>query len=472
EIIHDLAPDAILGFCGPETSIEFIDCARRLRGQEFGADVIVDDLGFPAEPYFEDGPIALDAAAAVAGGVLWASSAGNDGDARFYTADYQAQPLNGDPDYDSLHDFGLSAGTGSDTTNAVSVPPGSTVTVFLQWSDPFGASANDYDLFLLDAATQQVLAQSIGPQDGNDDPIEAAQFENTGNTSVNALIVIARLIGAQNRRLKLFGCLAEPCRLTYASASGQIYGHPAVPGVIATAAIDALDPGQNDIEPFSSRGPVEILIPAPELRQKPDIAGIDGVSVTGAGGFPSTFFGTSAASPHIGALLALLLSGFDGDAQTALLGTAVDLGAAGRDTVSGTGRADVMAAARGMNRKPTAQILSPVTDVGITAGDSVLFEGECADPENQGGIAFAWDFGNSGLASSAQQNPGALTFANAGTFTVTFSCSDAWGVADSASRTITVAAPAGGGGGAWSPGWLIVPTLAALAALRRKTRAA
>ncbi|MFP5306138.1 MAG: hypothetical protein ACLGI7_10000, partial [Gammaproteobacteria bacterium] len=90
EIIHDLAPDAILGFCGPETSIEFIDCAQRLRGQEFGADILVDDLGFPGEPYFEDGPIAQDAAAAVAGGVLWASSAGNDGDARFYTADYQA----------------------------------------------------------------------------------------------------------------------------------------------------------------------------------------------------------------------------------------------------------------------------------------------------------------------------------------------------------------------------------------------
>ena len=40
---------------------------------------------------------------------------------------------------------------------------------------------------------------------------------------------------------------------------------------------------------------------------KPDIAAIDGVSITGAGSFPAPFFGTSAAAPHVGGIAALLL---------------------------------------------------------------------------------------------------------------------------------------------------------------------
>ena len=34
----------------------------------------------------------------------------------------------------------------------------------------------------------------------------------------------------------------------------------------------------------------------------------DGVSVTGAGGFPSPFYGTSAAAPHAAAIAALVKS--------------------------------------------------------------------------------------------------------------------------------------------------------------------
>jgi subtilisin family serine protease len=110
---------------------------------------------------------------------------------------------------------------------------------------------------------------------------------------------------------------------------------------LAAAAVDWSTP--STIETFSSRGPVTILFPATEIRQKPDLTATDGVAVTGAGGFPSPFYGTSAASPHIAGVAALLMSGGRTAAAvtTALRQTAVDLGAV---TTYGAGRIDAFAA--------------------------------------------------------------------------------------------------------------------------------
>src|SRR5262249_49165242 len=61
------------------------------------------------------------------------------------------------------------------------------------------------------------------------------------------------------------------------------------------------DTSNSTIEFFSSRGPTL------DGRVKPDVTAIDGVSVTGAGGFGNLFFGTSAAVAHMGGVAALLL---------------------------------------------------------------------------------------------------------------------------------------------------------------------
>ncbi|HWN10379.1 MAG TPA: hypothetical protein VNO50_14115, partial [Pyrinomonadaceae bacterium] len=62
EIIHDLAPGAeltigTLQIDSSGTSLAFIDRIESL-SRSFGADIIVDDIGFFQEPYFEDGPVA------------------------------------------------------------------------------------------------------------------------------------------------------------------------------------------------------------------------------------------------------------------------------------------------------------------------------------------------------------------------------------------------------------------------------
>src|SRR5262249_55454745 len=77
QIVHDLAPGATLLFSGPTTSLEMVDTIACLVSAH--AKVIVDDLFFLDQPVFEDGPIAQAAAAAVAAGSSYHTSAANYG---------------------------------------------------------------------------------------------------------------------------------------------------------------------------------------------------------------------------------------------------------------------------------------------------------------------------------------------------------------------------------------------------------
>ena len=118
-------------------------------------------------------------------------------------------------------------------------------------------------------------------------------------------------------------------------------------GAVSVGAISASDPGIDDIEPYSSRGPTNNGV------IKPDVVAVDGISVTASGGFFSSFFGTSAAAPHVAGLAALLLevrpdllTGALGENPTAaraalraaIVGTAADLGDSGTDNTYGAGR--------------------------------------------------------------------------------------------------------------------------------------
>jgi hypothetical protein len=446
EIVHDLAPGAELGFCGPATSLAMIECVNDLADPtKFGADIIVDDLGFILEPYFEDGPVA-QAVAGVLPTVIYASSAGNSAQTHYQGDFVGTTDLGlGSPE----HNFGIAAGGASDPTMDILLFPGIT-TIILQWNDPFAGAGNDYDLLVLNEAEDTVLFASADIQDGNDDPIEGLSLINNGAVPVRVKVAVAKFSG-DDRLLKLFlfrSVLVEE----YAVPQGSIFGHPAVPGVLAVAAINASDPGNDTIEGFSSRGPVEIFFPSPETRPKPDVAAIDGVSVTGAGGFPSPFFGTSAAAPHVAGVAALLQGGFTTPAEIldALKGSAVDLGNPGTDNTFGAGRIDVFAAAQQLNQPPSGAINTPAGNMTIVRGQSVNFTGTCTDPNSVVNASFMWNFGaGSGIADDTQEDPGSLVFNNSGTFTVSFTCTDGFGEVDPNpdTRVITVNEPSAGGSG-------------------------
>ena len=340
EIVHDLAPGAEIAVGAVSTSLEFIQRIGQLTNN-FGADVIVDDLGSFGQPFFEDGDIA-QAVAAIADQVVYVSSAGNSADGH-YEARYQ--------DNLDIHDFGVRSGQASDLTMDVLVGPGSFLLPVLQWNDRFGQSGNDYDLLLFNASETDLACPdcfSFQFQEGDGDPIEALCYHNTNAFTVRTKIVVARFAG-QTARLEFFllgGFLVEQ----YNTPGGSVFGHPALPNVLAVGAIDAADPGHNTIEPYSSRGPSTIFFPNFEVREKPDVAAIDGVAVTGAGGFPSVFFGTSASAPHVAAAAALLLDSAPqstpAEIRKALTQGAADLGASGRDSTYGWGLVDLLRANR------------------------------------------------------------------------------------------------------------------------------
>jgi hypothetical protein len=334
EIIHDIAPGAELYFHDHGDSVLGFDQAVDDLVAA-GCTVIVDDVAWPREPFFEDGVIATHLESVLASHKLVYVTA---------TGNYARQHFQG-PFVDDGEGFQDFSGTGSDQPFLyATVPSGEDLRVVMQWSERFGSAADDFDLYLCDATTGDVLRASTNRQTGASDPLESLSWTNSGAGREVAIVALHRGGTGGSWTLEVYAYPssgAEVRGINLVAADG-IYGHQAVPDVVSVGAVSVSNPGA--IEPFSSHGPVTHLFPSTSVIPKPDICGPDRVAVSGAGGFKTIFVGTSAASPHIGALCALVWSARPelsaGAIRSALYSSAVDLGETGRDNVYGWGRAD------------------------------------------------------------------------------------------------------------------------------------
>ena len=324
EIVHDMVPDAKLYFhdAGSNT-VAFNSAVDELRAN--GCTVICDDVSWVTEPFFEDGIVATHVSSVISGNqIIYVSSAGNDAK-EHYQGDFS----------DDGHGF-------NDKYLYVNMPTGSSVRVVLEWNDQFGHSANDYDLVLFDAASGAVLSSSTNTQSGTQDPLETLSYTNSGSSRDVEIEVFKDAGVGKTLEIYIYPSDGAGVYNNNIVAEDSIFGQKAIPDVIAVAAVPASSP--SSIEPFSSRGPVTIAYPNPEGRSKPDISGVDGVSVTGAGGFPTRFNGTSAAAPHIAAVIAQYWGAHPSlspaQVRSALYNYSIDLGTPGKDTIFGNGRAD------------------------------------------------------------------------------------------------------------------------------------
>ncbi|MEU4804535.1 S8 family serine peptidase [Actinosynnema sp. NPDC023587] len=394
EILHDIAPNAELGFATAiNGDASFADNIRALRSR-LGCDVIVDDILYFNESPFQDGVIAQAVDAVTADGAVYFSSAGNDGN----VADGTSGHWEGDF-VDSGVGIGKYAGTAHDFNpdpnakqvfNPLSESSGN-VPVTLFWSDPLGSSANDYDLYVANGQGN-VVAFSQNNQDGGQDPYERVQTPTSGTASGLRLAVVK--FRGENKYLALSalgGRFKDSSDgLKKFATPGVTRGHSAAKGAISVAAAPANNPLPFDLEPgdpanprgpypnafdstqkperFTSDGPRRVFFapdgtPRAEVRQKPDLTAADGVQTTLAGFNP--FFGTSASAPNAAAIAGLVLSGNPGlapaEVREALTTTALDIAESGTDNRTGAGlvRADLVLAYTGASPQPLARAQKP-----------------------------------------------------------------------------------------------------------------
>lgn len=309
EIVYDEAPGMTnmlfkTGSGGPATKAANIaDLVNH------GARVIADDTFYLTEPFFQDGVVAQAVDAAKAAGTAYIASAGNRAE-----QSWDGTFVDGGG---GLNNFG-----GGDTRQAVvDIPANRSMTIALQWDEPWGAATDNFDI---DVFANNSFAFSCTTNDGF--PREICGL-TSGTSPVEIEIDIKRQSGSGNPRLKYivadnFGTFAIKEHATNQGAidpdAASAKGSLSVAAVCwSTALIDCSGAaGLQSPEDFSSRGPAVRTrdasgnpLPSPEVRNKPDVAGADGVSTDLAfGGGLNPFFGTSAAAPSVAGVAALALS--------------------------------------------------------------------------------------------------------------------------------------------------------------------
>jgi subtilisin family serine protease len=370
QIVHDVAPGASLAFYTADNSeADFAAGIGKLAAA--GATVIADDVGYFDEPFFQDGLVAQAINTVEANGVAYFSAAGNDGDAAYDNTAPSFATLSGSGSNsgESLLNFDTS-GSSTTTSLPVTVDamaPGQFAAIVVEWDQPFvtgapnsGGATSRIDVCVTGATS----VYTIEDYDGN--TVTCTGANATGADPVQILIIANPANAAGNtpkETLNLAIGLAEgttaPGRVKvvvetdgqtdapitqFATNGATLQGHPGAAGAAAVGAAfyfqtPACGTSPAILESFSSTGGDPILfdvngtrLATPVVRQKPDFVGPDGGNDTflgftlASGGYTGSngqlptsiascqndasypnFFGTSAATPHVAGIAALML---------------------------------------------------------------------------------------------------------------------------------------------------------------------
>jgi hypothetical protein len=356
QIVHDIAPNARLAFATATGGMfDYADQIRALRTA--GADIIVDDVAYPDEPAFQDGPIAVAIADVVKDGALYFTASGNnwryievEGEMKGISA-YEA------PAFRPMACPTVIVGTGSltlpgechdfdpldasDNTSGYTILPYSYVRVMLHWTEPWFGVQTDFNIYAVGDDGAILAASENDNIDSTQQPFEMLTVVNMSPTDLlNFSIVIDRVAGTANPRVKLAlstgaGVIQDAEYYHVDPDDGAVdnypqdifgqtlTGHAGANEALSISAVPHDDPDTVELFPAQGFplyyfGPViTYTMPAPplqvpETRQRPVVAATNNGVTTFFGRFHTDegvwrFRGTSAAAPHAAGVAALML---------------------------------------------------------------------------------------------------------------------------------------------------------------------
>ena len=377
QIIHAIAPSAGLAFyTAVNSEADFANGITKLAAA--GAKVIDDDVGYPDEPFFQDGLVAQAINTVAAQGVAYFSSAGNDGRLSYEnTTPSFATAGTGQQAGEMLLNFDPSGAT-TTTTLPLNIPelfPGEFIYLVVGWDQPYvtgspnsGGSASSIDICIQGGGSDLVTDNNSYPNSvtcsgGSGTGKDPVQFLIIGNpasasgytAAESVTITIGLAGGAAPDRVKFVledDGAGSKINSPFNTNSPTIQGHPGAATAAAVGAAFYFNTPQCGTSPaalenYSSAGGDPTLfdtsgnrLATPVTRQKPDFVGPDGVNNTMLGdtladqkqsittsiagcedneSFPN-FFGTSAAAPHAAAAAALMLQANPALTPTQIIG--------------------------------------------------------------------------------------------------------------------------------------------------------
>ncbi len=488
QIVHDVAPGASLAFhTALEGEADFANGITALAAA--GAKVIVDDVGYFDEPFFQDSLVGEAIDTVEGQGVAYFSAAGNDGRIAYDNTNPSFGTPSGPPNTgEMLLNFDTSGAT-TTTSLPVTIPaglvPGEFVVIVVEWDQPYvtgapssGGATSQIDLCVdVTSGSDEIVngnafgtgTTCTGKNAVGKDPVQVLLIGIFANAASNSAQETVKLQvglagGAAPSRIKISieGNGAPVTINSFFTPSPTLQGHPGATGAAAVGAAyfqktPACGISPAVLESFSSMGGDPIIFDstgkrvAMPPRQKPDFVAPDGVNntflgfvlkSTGSGvlqcqndlSFPS-FFGTSAAAPHAAAVAALMLqsnpSVTPSEIYSDLRSTALPMTATPPDFQSGYGFIQADAALALM--APGAAPAVSVAPMSITVGTSATVTWSSI---NTTGCAASGSW--SGML--APNGTMSITPPAVGTYTYTLVCSNPHGSTPSGSATLTVTA--------------------------------
>ena len=310
QIIHDIAPGASLAFYTAfDSEQDFANGILALAAA--GCKVIVDDVSYFDEPFFQNGVVAQAIQTVEAEGVTYVTAAGNDA-----SNGYQAvwTPISGTYDGRNLTDAQSFGGSLVQTITLNT--EGYDVPLLLEWNQAYGDATSDLEILvfhngtLYGTATNRTSGEPTNPW-----------VDFTFTASGTYQIAIVNLSGPNPGLIKeITEGDGVPVTISGANA-GTVYGHAMTPGAITAGAVSTADTPAFGVNPpvsesYSSSGAgTELLfanngtlLSSPDMLSPVAVSGVDNINTTlslssGLG----DFYGTSAASASLAGVVALML---------------------------------------------------------------------------------------------------------------------------------------------------------------------